>query len=312
MVSEPSPTVGNVRSTDAIPGEIYRLRSRTRIKVEMLHTPPEVRAARRMRVKFLSGVKAGSISDIPSVSIVPLTDSQGSSVEPQWPEEGAPMLVPATGPLRPGATVLVDDDEAGFQWKVKGLLPDGKVEIATTIFESPSVKTVGRDRVQLLRRRRPSLSERPSTETSATRRENSFDQEAWVAENLTPQRPRRRLDAVADSLVLAPRCLCSWRDRFYPGVSLDECADRFRSEIRIRGAIQPDVPGLRIRVPRRFEVILPEEFNVGADSTIDDPAAIVDLRPRSKKRKNRSPAEASRDDERSRRRRRRRKRPRSQ
>jgi hypothetical protein len=304
-----------MRSTEATPGETYRLRSRSRIKVEMLDTPAEVRAARRMRVRFLTGVKAGSVSDIPSVAIAPLPESESGPAAPQKPEPTAPMLVPASGPLRAGATVVLDDDKAGFHWKIKRLLPDGMVEISTTIFERPTNTTVSRDRVQLIGQRRRSASERDSAKTADDRRADAFDQTTWMSKNLRPVQPRRHLDIVAESVVLGPRCLHYCRNRFYRDSSLAECADRFRAEIRIKGLIQRDRKrGLlegRIRVHGRFELVLPADFHAGTAITIEDPSAIIDLRPRSE-RPERSSTKPRRGENRARPRRRRRKRLQSQ
>ena len=257
----------------------------------MLDTPPEVRAAHRMRVKFLSGVKAGSISDIPSVAIVPLPDSE---VAPDVASSSLsyratrPMLAMATGPIRRGATVRLEDDKAGFEWKVEQILPDGKVEVSTIVFERRTTLTVPRERVQILARplrqvRAESWSGGPDPQR------DTFDQSAWVSQNLSPDRPRRHVDVVAESIVLGPRCLDSCRNRFYQGSSAGECADRFRAEIRMKGVIQQDRKREkqegRIRVDGRFELILPDDFRAGDVTTIEDPRAILDLRPHSQRPK---------------------------
>jgi hypothetical protein len=280
-----------MRSIEAIPGKTYRLRRRDRIKVELLDTPPEVRAARRMRVKFLSGVKAGTVTDVPSAAIAPPPGSDELPRRSQEPERPASLLVPSSGPIRQGATVVLDEDKAGFHWTVKRLLPDGMVEITTKIFERPTTRTVGRDCLQLVGQRRRPASDRSSAEASAVQQVDTFDQSKWVSKNLSPDRPRRHLDIVAESIVLGPRCLDSCRNRFYRGLSDAECADRFRAEIRTEGVIQGDrkrgkLEG-RIRVHRRFELILPDDFQAGDLTTIESPSAILDLRPRSERPKKR-------------------------
>ncbi len=280
----------------------------------MLDTPPEVRAAHRMRVKFLSGVKAGSISDIPSVAILPLSDSDGTgTVASATPAPTSTGLLPVSGAIRPGDTLRLLDDKAGFDWKVVQILPDGKLEVATTIFERPTSLTVTRERVQLLGRPpRPLRGGSRSVEKAEPERD-SFDQSAWVSKYLSPDRPRRPVDIVAESIVLGPRCIASCRHRFYRGSSDVECADRFRAEIRMKGVIQRDrrrgtLEG-RIRVHNRFELILPDDFRAGDMTTVEDPRAILDLRPRSRRRANSSKTKA-RVDQGRRRRRNRRKRPR--
>jgi hypothetical protein len=203
------------------------------------------------------------------------------------------------------------DDEAGFDWEVVQILPDGKIEVATTIFERRTRRSVARDQVQLLGQspQAPFLSTSLDEEAD----NDSFDESAWVAENLSPDRPRRLIDVVAESIVLGPRCLDSCRTRFYRGSSKVECADRFRAEIRMKGVVQRDgkrgkLEG-RIRVDRRFELILPNDFHAGDLTTIEDPSAILDLRPRGERPRTRSKPKMRRPEERPRRRRRRRKGP---
>ncbi len=259
----------------------------------MLDTPAEVRAAHRMRVRFLSGVKAGTISDIPSVSIVPLRESEARpELTSNRPEPASPTLRPTTGPIRRGVTVRLLDDKAGFDWKVVQIIPDGKIEVATTIFERRTTLTVPRERVQVLGR--ASRAARFSVQSDDASACDAFDQSAWVSKNLSPKQPRRHIDVVAESIVLGPRCLNSCRSRFYRGASDAECADLFRSDVRMKGVIQRDRPrGMlegRIRVQGRFELILPKNFRAGEVTTIEDPRLILDLRPQDERpRRPRSP-----------------------
>lgn len=290
--SERGPTVGNVRSTEAVPGETYALRSRPQIKVEMLETPAEVRLARRMRVRFLNGVKAGEVSDLPSVAIVPLPGA-ASPVRKSHLKPSSPVPTIARGPLRVGSTVILVSDKSGFRWTVTRLVPEDSVEITTTIFERRTRMTVSRDSVQLVGpSRRPPIRKAASLKlVESGDSDRAFDQSEWIAKNLRPIQPRRTLDIVIDSLVFSQRCLQSYRDRFHEGGSPSESADRLRQELRRSGVIERDKGRRgnygRIRVPHRFDLVLPADFEPGVASTLDDPSCIVDRRYRREYRRRR-------------------------
>lgn len=236
-----------------------------------------------MRVRFLNGVKAGEISDLPSLAIIRSPALQPSS--PRQPHLASPIQVPVRGSLRVGATVMLNGDGAGFRWTVKQILADGEVEIETTIFERPTCKKVSRDRLQLVGPlTQPRRSQAASLEVVSDRGDDDFDQSEWISKNLSPVHPQRDLDAILDSIVFSQRCLQSYRDRFYKGHSITESADHLRGEIRSRGVVERDeqrgmVYGW-LRVPHRFDVTLPANFRTGVATTIDDPECIIDRRRR--------------------------------
>lgn len=191
-----------MRSIDAVVGETYALRSRPQIKVEMLETPPEVRSARRMRVRFQNGVKAGKVCDLPSVGIIPLPGRETRQVATQ-PRSTSHPRAPARGSLRVGATVTVQGDKTGFHWTVKRMCSDGKAEIETTIFKRRTGKTVSCDRLQLVGALHRLPRRGQTFPDPAPERGDDFDQAEWISENLRPIQPRRDLDEVLDSLVFS-------------------------------------------------------------------------------------------------------------
>lgn len=238
----------------------------------MLETPPEVRRQARMRVRFVTGVKAGEEAELPSSRIGPLVGSEPTSKLMLAP---LPRLRKVELPVQVGAEVAVAGDKVGFTWTVVRLEPDrGRAEIVTTIFEKETRRNVECGQLRVL----PSNEERtpPACLSFAAAQRNPGESRAsgsdWAAVNLRPERPKRALEMILDSLVFSQRCLQSYRDRLTPGLPLVESSERLREEIRRRGLLECDGrPGEYgcLCVPNRFDVVLDIGFEPGVATTID-------------------------------------------
>lgn len=263
-----------MRADDMIVGETYELSGTRRLKVTVLETPPEIRAQRRVRVRFESGVKAGEITDVPSRSVErPWGRSPAPAKQPRAPRR--PTVITLPGPPRVGETVVVAD-MGDFEWTVREVHDErDEVTVATTMFDRPQVLTVPIDslriRVEPARGSAPDLGHLPKVTRVAT---TAVDPAQEAAERLRPVAPRRELDELMEEILFSEACLRDY-DRRLRRVGAGSANERLREEVRRRGYIDFDDIGPnefgRIRVPRRFDIVL------RARPTADDPVWITRL-----------------------------------
>jgi len=128
------------------PGRAYVLVGRSRTKVTVLDTPPEVRRRARVRVRFESGLKAGEVSDLPSRRIAAAWDELHQPRKPLHPRR------------RPVAIERAPEVGDQVTWTVTGTLTwtldhlderSGRATISGVIFDQPTRRTVSVEQLQV-------------------------------------------------------------------------------------------------------------------------------------------------------------------
>jgi hypothetical protein len=249
-----------MRAEDMTVGESYALKGPRRVKVTYLQTPPQIRAQRRVTVRFETGVPAGRVVNIPTVRIEGPWDRQATPVtKPAARRARGPLTVER--PVRMGDTVVLAET-GELAWTVAAVdEPTGNATVETEIFSQPRSQTVPVDSLQVLAPEPP-----PRRDLSEPRQEPRKATGA-VADNgedavalLQPVTPRRELDELMDDILFTPACLDQYTRRL--GSCKPRVAnDRLRAEVRQAGFILRD--GLaagefaRIRVRGRFDIVLP-------------------------------------------------------
>jgi hypothetical protein len=242
------------------PGEIYVLHGSRRTKITVLDTPPELRRRARVRVRLESGIKAGEVTDVPSVRIVPLRGAPKTPEEPSRPRRTRPFAVERT----PEVGDSVTWNETGpLVWSLDEFDEEtGQATISGVIFEQPATRTVSIDQLQVCAED-PKPFAAPIVEGPDNPRTPPASRDIGVqpTEHLRPITPRRALDELLDDVLFSPACLAAYGRRYAAGVSGAALNERLREEIRRKGFImRRGLPGgdeyARLRVPRRFDVVL--------------------------------------------------------
>jgi hypothetical protein len=252
-----------MRSNEMEVGETYVLSGRTNRKVTVLETPAEVRSAARVRVRFENGVKAGEIAEIPSRRIArPWREEAPSGRARRQPIQPPPAV--AERPAQLGDTVTLSGDESGLRWTVAAI-EGGRARLQSEIFSRPVTREVGMGRLQVYeepgRGQLVYLIGERKAGTSV--KDAALDEKQWVAEHLSPERPKRELDRILDQLVFSQGCLRIYQRRLAPHLKGKEgvVADRLRQEIRhkgylVRGEELRGSEYARLRVRKRFDIVL--------------------------------------------------------
>src|SRR5918912_3590891 len=124
-----------MRADDMTIGDAYALAGPRAIKVTLLPTPPEVRAQRRVRVRFETGVMTGPVTDLPSRRIAAACYGPAPSKPPRARRSDAVVAV-ARAP-RVGDTVLLPDT-GDLEWTVEDIEhARGELTVGTTMFGRP-------------------------------------------------------------------------------------------------------------------------------------------------------------------------------
>ncbi|HEX5592094.1 MAG TPA: hypothetical protein VFX35_01960 [Solirubrobacterales bacterium] len=250
-----------MRSEDMKIGHAYQLGGRGYRKVTVLETPSEVRSKARVRVRFENGVKAGTVSDLPSRRIArPWRDEQAQG-QPRQPgnRSEAPPLPSIERPVRSGDTVRLLGDESGLLWTVDAIRGE-MASLRTDIFGRPSARQVAVASLQVHHEPvRPQVIRLLDDDDSDTG--DRLDEERWAALHLRPERPKRDLDRILDQLVFSQACLGIYRRRLAPHLKGSAVAEGLREEIRRKGFLMrgEEVPGpeyARLRVWSRFDIVL--------------------------------------------------------
>jgi hypothetical protein len=253
-----------MRSHEMEPGEPYALHSNRRTKVTVLETPPEVRRAARVRVRFETGVKAGKTTELPSRRIAAPWNGEPPA-KAQVPSRETPRAAVERLP-EVGEQVTLASDKAGFVWTVDGIDEQGeKATVSTIIFERPTTRTVAVDQLRVCAEesRSHGAIKLPfdDGERCAEEAPSTLQGRAWAAANLRPERPKRELEKILDQLLFSPGCLAVYRRRLAPDFSGTALSDRLREEILRSGFVMRAEPSgsgeyARLRVPNRFDVVL--------------------------------------------------------
>jgi hypothetical protein len=251
-----------MRSSEMAVGEAYVLSGRANRKVTVLETPAEVRSAARVRVRFENGVKAGEIAEIPSRRIArPLREEAPSGQARCQPIQPLPAV--AERPARLGDTVTLSDDESGLRWTVTAI-ENGQARLRSEIFGRPATREVEIGRLQVYEESgRGQFVYLPGEEEAGVSVEDAaLDEKQWVAEHLSPKRPKRELDRILDQLVFSQECLRIYQRRLAPHLKgIEGVADHLRQEIRhkgylVRGEELRGSEYARLRVRKRFDIVL--------------------------------------------------------
>lgn len=241
-------------------GHAYQLKGRGYRKVTVLETPSEVRSMARVRVRFENGVKAGTVTDLPSRRIDRLwRDEQAQERRERPGIQGNAPLPSIKRPIRSGDTVKLLGDESGLLWTVEAIRGQ-TASLGTTIFGRPSARQVAIADLQVHHEpARPQVIRLLDNDKSET--EDRLDKERWAALNLRPEQPKRDLDRILDQLVFTQACLGIYRRRLAPSLKGSSVAEELREEIRRKGFLMQgdEVPGpeyARLRVWGRFDIVL--------------------------------------------------------
>lgn len=239
-------------------GETYALSGHRRIKVTYLDTPPEVRAQRRVRVRFETGVTAGRVNDVPTVSIAGPWDRQTVPAPSRKPPAQRPSRGPRTRARAGDIVVLAQTGE--LAWTVVAIDEDaGEATIATEIFGQPDTRTAALDSLQV-RVPEPPLPAPSLPAPKAHASDASGETAEEAVARIRPVPPRRELDELMDDVLFTLACLEQYARRLCsctPGVA----SERLRDEVRRAGFILRDENAAgecaRIRVLGRFDIVLP-------------------------------------------------------
>jgi hypothetical protein len=261
-----------MRAEDMIIGETYALVRSPQVKVTVLPTPPEIRAERKVRVRFETGVTAGRISEVPSRRIAAPRWGGAVAKRPR-PRRPGPTVFVVTHPPGVGDTVVWDEG-VGLEWTVRAVDEERReATIATKIFGRPDTRTVAVDRLQVrVAAARPVVdrARRSQRRPPAVALPPGHADDA--GERLRPVKPRRELDELMDDVLFTPTCLRQY-DRQLGSGEADSANERLREELRRSGFIVRDElcgnEYARVRVLGRFDIVLPTRPAVDAPVYID-------------------------------------------
>jgi hypothetical protein len=261
-----------MRADDMTVGEAYALNGPRRIKVTLLPTPPDVRAQRKVRLRFETGVTAGRVSDLPSRRIAaPWTGT--APAKPNSPRPRETVLTLTRRP-RAGDTVVLPE-KGDLDWTVDDVDEDDQARLSTEIYGRPQTRSVPVDEAEVRVRLR-AHSEAVSAQSGAERREVGVGREVAgdgeaAAERLRPVTPRRELDELMDDVLFTEACLKDY-DRRLGSNDRGSSSDRLREEVRHSGFILREDLGpreyARIRVLGRFDIVLADPPTAGEPVTI--------------------------------------------
>jgi hypothetical protein len=128
--------VWSVRSDDMRPGQDYFLDGGRDRVVTVLDTPPEVRSRARVRVRFVNGIKAGEIAEVPSRRIL----APVGGLAPSAPRSRRPRVIRIE--RAPAAGDEVHWEQTGeIIWKVESVDAD-TASVTGELFGKPVTKTV--------------------------------------------------------------------------------------------------------------------------------------------------------------------------
>jgi hypothetical protein len=218
-------------------------------------------------VRFVNGIKAGEIAEVPSRRI--LAPAEGPA--PSVPRSQRPLVIRIEREPVVGDEILWTQT-GEIVWKVESLDADANTASVTgELFGKPVAKTLPLSELEV----RPVIIE-PEAAPAARRRPRPAAPEpdqTTLREQIAPVRPRRDLEVLLDDVVFSNACLDSYRQRFARSVRGPALNERLREEIRSHGYIVLDRASRsreygRIRVEHRFDVILPRK------PSPDDPVKI--------------------------------------
>lgn len=228
-----------------------------------METPAEVRSKARVRVRFENGVKAGTITNLPSRRIARPWREEPEE-RPERPESHGevPPIEPVEHAVRTGDTVTLLRDETGLLWTVEAIR-EQVASLRTEIFGRPSTRQVAVDQLQVHEKpqRRQVVHLVDDQDADAGARDGALDEKRWVSLHLSPQHPKRGLERILDQLVFSQACLRIYGRRLAPHLKGQAVAEGLREEIRRKGFLMrgEEVRGpeyARLRVRGRFDVVL--------------------------------------------------------
>ena len=255
-----------MRSNDLTPGSEYYLAGERERVIRVLDTPSELRSRARVRVKFLNGVKAGQVAELPTRRIAafvapPEVEPKVERVPPRRDE-----VIRITRRPRVGDEVLWKDVTGDVVWTVASI--DGAIAtVNSELFTRPWTSTVALQDLEV----------KPIVRTRAARIEidpiipapdRVIAMPRTQPHKFAPQKPRRELEEVLDGLIFTRGCLGMYQQRLAPKVSWTTVNETLRTEIRSRGYILRNGHGGHVeqtacygcvRVERRFDVVLERE-----------------------------------------------------
>jgi hypothetical protein len=251
-----------MRSKEMKIGCAYELKGRGYRKVIILETPAEVRSKSRVRVRFENGVKAGTITDLPSRRIARPWREESKERSEQTEGQGeVPPVEPVERAVRTGDTVTLLRDETGLLWTVEAI-KENVASLRTEIFGRPSTRQVAVDQLQVQEKpQRRQVVHLVDDGADVGARDGVLDEKRWVSQHLSPQQPKRDLERILDQLVFSQACLRIYGRRLAPHLKGQAVAEGLREEIRRKGFLMlgEEVPGseyARLRVQGRFDVVL--------------------------------------------------------
>jgi hypothetical protein len=244
-------------------GCAYELKGRGYRRVTILETPAEVRGKARVRVRFENGVKAGTITDLPSRRIArPWREVPEERSEQPEGQGGASPVEPVERPVRTGDTVTLLRDESGLLWTVEAIR-EQVASLRTEIFGRPSTRQVAVDQLQVYEkpRRQQVVHLVDVQDADAGAGDGALDEKRWVSLHLSPQQPKRDLERILDQIVFSQGCLRIYGRRLAPHLKGQAVAESLREEIRRKGFLMRGEEVrrseyARLRVQGRFDVVL--------------------------------------------------------
>lgn len=268
-----------VRSKDLKPGSKYRLaRDRDRI-VRYLETPPEVRSHARVRVEFVNGILAGRITDIPTRRIL----------EPLVPDPPrAPKAAPKPITIHSDRTPVVGDEviwkaTGEIVWRVESI-HGASATLTGELLSRPRRETAKLQDLEV----RPDVIH-PTQTSTLTSTESPPTVMTPTVKSIAPIKPQRQLDEVMDSIMFDQRALRAYQKRFERSAKTSEIEGKLRAEIRGRGYLEfeeiPEREWSRIRVERRFDIVLARKPSPDDPLWIDRLAFPRSHRPRTSRKR---------------------------
>jgi hypothetical protein len=256
-----------MRAHEMKPGEEYALsRPRTGrpVRVTVLETPDEVRRRARVRVRFEQGVSTGKVRDVLSRNIFSLWSKRHEPRPPKrapvareieelpWPPApDSEVLWTQTGEIR--WTVREIDPEGG-RAVLGGTLLSRKQETEAALAELSPAPPVPDH---------PAQSGRPTRSSARTEPLSAEAKRRGQAARRSAPDSSDPLEGLIDRLIFTPECLERYRQRFARRAGPGTASERLRRELLESGRlIRPHkrTPNeyLRVRVPKRFDVVLYE------------------------------------------------------
>ncbi|MCA1694053.1 MAG: hypothetical protein LC749_04610 [Actinobacteria bacterium] len=197
-----------MRADDMTVGESYALVRTSRVKVTYLDTPADVRARRRVRVRFETGVPAGHTHDVATRNIEGPWDRQAAPTKPAARSRAQRRVKTLTRRACVGDAVVLSET-GELTWTVT-TVDERRCEatIVTQIFGQPQRRTVPIDVIRVRTQdARQSADSAPRRAVPATSSAFGIEDVNEAVARLRPIAPRREIDELMDDVLFTEACL---------------------------------------------------------------------------------------------------------